>query len=116
MSQAYLPDDDTRAPQIIYVLYLAGLITGTVTLLIGVIVAYVYRGDATPWLREHYRYLIRTFWIGALYSSVAFFLSLIVIGAILWPLLMVWLVVRCVIGIRDVRRHQPPPRPGSWLW
>ncbi|WP_043530057.1 DUF4870 family protein [Litchfieldella xinjiangensis] len=116
MNQYLVPSQDTRVPQIVYALYLAGLLTGSVTTLIGVIVAYVYRGDAAPWLQAHYRYLIRTFWIGLLYSFVAFVLSLIAVGVLLWPLLMIWLIVRCAIGIREVRRQQAPPRPGSWLW
>ncbi|SHE38492.1 Uncharacterized membrane protein [Modicisalibacter ilicicola DSM 19980] len=108
--------DEITVPQIIYVLYLAGLLTANVTLLIGVIMAYVYQGDAAPWLREHYRYQVRTFWIGVLYSLIAFVLSLIVVGILIWPLLMIWLIVRCVIGLRDLRRGQPPANPGSWLW
>lgn len=116
MNQTYLPEQDTRVPQIVYALYLAGLLTGSITMLIGVIVAYVYRDDAAPWLREHYRYQIRTFWIGTLYSIIAFVLSIIAVGALLWPALVIWLIVRCVIGWREVRRHQAPPRPTSWLW
>lgn len=108
--------NEIAVPQVIYVLYLAGLITVNATLLIGVVMAYVYRGEAAPWLREHYRYQIRTFWMGMLYSLVAFVLSLVAVGALVWPLLMVWLVVRCVIGLRDVRRGQPPANPASWLW
>lgn len=108
--------DEISVPQIIYVLYLAGLITANVTLLIGVIMAYVYRGDAPLWLKEHYRYQIRTFWIGLLYSIIAFVLTLIAVGVLIWPLLMVWLIVRCVIGLRGLRRGQPPANPTSWLW
>lgn len=116
MTQTPVNSDDITVPQVIYVLYLAGLITVNATLLIGVVMAYVYRGDAAPWLREHYRYQIRTFWIGMLYSIVAFVLSLVAVGMLAWPLLMGWLIIRCVIGLRDVRRRQPPANPGSWLW
>ncbi len=42
------PPQDTRPPQIVYALYLAGLVTANITLLIGVIVAYVYRREAAP--------------------------------------------------------------------
>ncbi|SHM37605.1 Uncharacterized membrane protein [Vreelandella subglaciescola] len=107
---------DTRTPQIVYALFLGGIVTANITLLIGVIIAYVYRKDAAPWLQQHYRYLIRTFWIGALYFCAVFALSVFVLGAILWPLLAVWLGVRCVLGFIAVRRDQPPARPGSWLW
>ena len=77
MTEQYLPKQDTRPTQIIYALYLAGLVTANVTLLIGVI---------------------------------------IFIGTLLWPLLVVWLGVRCIIGWVAVRKGQPPARPGSWLW
>ena len=111
MTEQYLPKQDTRPTQIIYALYLAGLVTANVTLLIGVIIAYVYRKEAAPWLQAHYR-----FWIGSLYFIVTFTLSLIFIGTLLWPLLVVWLGVRCIIGWVAVRKGQPPARPGSWLW
>lgn len=106
---------DTRTPQIVYVLFLGGIVTANITLLIGVIIAYVYRKDAAPWLQQHYRYLIRTFWIGTLYFCAVFALSVFVLGAILWPLLAIWLGGRCVCGFIAVRRGQSPTRPHSWL-
>ncbi|MDN6180058.1 MAG: hypothetical protein L0I84_03500 [Halomonas subglaciescola] len=116
MSDAYVSRDDTRTPHIVYGLFLGGLLTASLTLLIGVIIAYVYRRDAAPWLQTHYRYLIRTFWIGALYLCAVFAVSVFMLGAILWPLLAVWLGLRCVLGFIALRRRQPPARPGSWLW
>lgn len=111
-----IANDDTLTPQVVYGLFLAGLVTASITLLIGVIIAYVYRKDAAPWLQDHYRLLIRTFWIGSLYFCIAFVLSLVVVGYLLWPLLAVWLVVRCVLGWRALRNGMPPARPTSWLW
>jgi len=32
--------------------------------------AYIYKGDAPDWLKSHYRYQIRKFWIGILYGLV----------------------------------------------
>ncbi|BBI60261.1 hypothetical protein HSBAA_15670 [Vreelandella sulfidaeris] len=72
MTQNDLSRDEIRPPQIIYALYLAGIVTANITLLIGVVIAYVYRKDAALWLQPHYRYLIRTFWIGTLYACIAF--------------------------------------------
>lgn len=116
MTQRDITTEDMRPPQIIYALYLAGLVTANITLLIGVIIAYVYRREAPLWLQPHYRYLIRTFWIGSLYFIVTFTLSLTVVGALLWPFLVIWLGVRCVLGWLSVRKGEPPARPGSWLW
>ncbi|MFC7368257.1 MULTISPECIES: DUF4870 family protein [Vreelandella] len=116
MSQRSFPKEETLPLQIIYALYLAGLVTANITLLIGVIIAYVYRKEAAPWLQAHYRYLIRTFWIGSLYFIITFTLSLALVGTLLWPLLVVWLVARCVLGWLAARKGEPPARPGSWLW
>ena len=116
MTQHDTPGDEIRPPQIVYALYLAGLVTANITLLIGVIVAYVYRREAAPWLQQHYRYMIRTFWIGTLYASVAFLLSIVMVGLLIWPLLAVWLGVRSVLGWINVRKGQPPAPPASWLW
>ncbi len=116
MTQPPVKRDDIRVPQIIYALYLAGIVTANITLLIGVIIAYVYRKEAAPWLQQHYRYLIRTFWIGTLYACIAFLLSIVIVGTLLWPLLAIWLGVRCLLGWFDVRKGLTPARPNSWLW
>jgi len=52
-------------PIIVAILYLANLLTGF-TVLIGLILAYVWRNDGatTDWEETHFTYLIRTFWIG----------------------------------------------------
>lgn len=116
MTQSYIPRDEIRAPQIIYALYLAGIVTANITLLIGVIIAYVYRKETAPWLQQHYRYLIRTFWIGTLYACIAFLLSMVIDNTLLWPLLAVWLGIRCLLGWIAIRKGLTPARPTSWLW
>ena len=69
-------------PIIVAILYLANLFTGF-SVLIGLILAYVWRNDAdvTEWEETHFTYLIRTFWIG-------FWLIVLMIfgmvGAALW--------------------------------
>ena len=54
--------EDRAMPTVVYVLYLLGLFHG-LTLIIGVIMAYVLRGSAGPANASHYTYLIRTFWV-----------------------------------------------------
>ena len=109
------PVKDTTA-KIIYVLYLLSFFAG-VTSLVGVVMAYVYQGDAPEPLRTHYRFQIRTFWIGVLYallSSLA--LTLFGIGILGFAFLAVWLIVRCVKGLRYLDRREPVPDPTTWLW
>ena len=50
----------------VYILYLIGYLTGF-TALVGVIIAHVKASSADEVLRSHYRFQIRTFWIGLLY-------------------------------------------------
>ena len=99
---------------IVYILYLAGLIFG-VTALIGVIIAYVNRHDEPGWLRSHYDFQIRTFWIGLLYLVISSLLTLIVIGWLLILLWYIWVIVRCVRGMKHLARGEPYPNPKSWL-
>lgn len=101
--------------KIVYVLYLVGILIG-VTSLIGVIVAYVYRGEAPDWLQTHYRFQIRTFWIGLLYVVVGGLLSTVLIGYLILLFWLVWLIVRCAKGLQQLDREQPIGDAATWLW
>ncbi len=101
--------------KLVYILYLASLVVG-VTSLVGVVIAYVYQGDAPEGLRTHFRLQIRTFWIGLLYGLVGALLSLLGIGLVLLVFVAVWLVVRCVKGLRYLDRREPYSNDGTWLW
>jgi uncharacterized membrane protein len=76
-----ISDADKSNPKLIYILYLLSPVLG-VTGLIGVIMAYVYRNDAPDWLQSHYRFQIRTFWIGLLYALVGVLLLTVLVGAL----------------------------------
>lgn len=106
---------DTTVVLVVYALMLAGFVVGF-TPLIGVIVAYVYRGKGPDWLDEHYRYQIRTFWIGMLYALIASLLTLIGVGLILMVALAIWLIVRCVKGFKAVQEKRAPSKVETWLW
>lgn len=71
---------------IIYVLYLVSLVVG-VTAIVGVIMAYVSKTDAPEWLKSHYVFLIRTFWI-----------------------------VRCAQGLNLLSKNQPVPNYQTWMF
>ena len=45
----------TSNAKLVYILYLAGIIIG-ITGLIGVIMAYVNRGDVPDWMKTHYQF------------------------------------------------------------
>jgi len=64
---------------IVYLLYGIGYFNG-ISALIGVIIAHLKVDDADPVLQSHYRFQIRTFWIGLLYLVVAIPLCMVLIG------------------------------------
>ncbi|ATJ83546.1 DUF4870 family protein [Halomonas beimenensis] len=108
------PSPDTTMAMVVYALYLASFVVGF-TSLVGVVIAYVYRGKGPAWLDEHYRYQIRTFWIGLLYGAVAGLLTLIVIGFPLLIALAVWLIIRCVKGFKGLQEKRAPDNVDTWL-
>ncbi|MGA4493503.1 DUF4870 family protein [Vreelandella venusta] len=105
---------DTTMAMVIYALYLASFLVG-VTSLVGIVIAYVYRGKGPEWLDEHYRYQIRTFWIGLLYGSIATLLTFILIGIPMLLALAVWFIVRCVKGFKGLQEKRAPTNVDSWF-
>lgn len=107
------PTDSTA--KIIYILYLVSLAIG-VTAIVGLIMAYVNVGDAPEPLKTHYRFQIRTFWIGLLYAIVGALLSIAGIGVVVLIFLAVWFIVRCVKGLKYLDRRETYPNVETWLW
>jgi len=75
--------------------------------------AHIQLDTADPMLATHYRFQIRTFWIGLLYLVVGTVLSLIIIG---------WAVLRLVVYLVADTQHQgcaraqrAPADCRSWL-
>ncbi|MCZ6886016.1 MAG: hypothetical protein O7E53_06625, partial [Alphaproteobacteria bacterium] len=78
-----------KTANIVYILYLVGLIVG-ITSLVGIVMAYVNRGSAPEWVQTHYRYQIRTFWIGLLYSVIGVAAMIILIGWVIIAFTVIW--------------------------
>jgi uncharacterized membrane protein len=106
--------DERQMPLIIYILYLASFLNG-VTAIVGVVLAYVSRDTAPEWLKSHYTFQIRTFWIGLLLFAIAVPLCFIIIGIPMVLAAAVWFVVRCVLGLSRLTRAEPYPTPLSWV-
>ncbi len=107
--------EETGQAKVIYVLYLAGFIVG-VTPLIGVVMAYLAKGEAPEWLDTHYRYQIRTFWIAFLYTFVSVLLTVILIGILGLLATAVWLIVRCIKGFQALDRGEPIENVATWMF
>ncbi|MDX1484795.1 MAG: hypothetical protein R3229_09955 [Alphaproteobacteria bacterium] len=104
-----------KAANLVYILYLVGLIVG-ITSLVGVVMAYVNRGDAPEWVRSHYRFQIRTFWIGLLYGVIGAVTTLILIGWVIILFVVIWWVIRCAKGMKAVGEGREMANAATWLW
>ncbi|TCD16619.1 DUF4870 family protein [Oricola cellulosilytica] len=98
---------------VVYILYLASALIG-ITAVIGVVIAYINRGKAGGFVESHYTWLIRTFWIGLLYSAIAMVLAMVAVGFPLMIAVVVWAVIRMVKGMMALNRNEPIPDPLTW--
>jgi uncharacterized membrane protein len=106
---------NTTIALVIYILYFVGYFTG-LTLLIGVIMAHVQAGTADPLLATHYRFQIRTFWIGLLYFVIGCILILILVGWLVLLWWFIWSLVRNIKGVLALNEYRPIGNPASWLF
>ena len=100
---------------IVYILYLAGFVTG-VSAVVGLIIAWLQIGRADPVSRSHFRFQIRTFWIGLLFVVVGVITLHIAIGALILLWWVVWTAMRCVKGLLALNAGEPIADPESWLF
>ena len=101
--------------KLIYILYLVNIVVPFCGL-VGLIMAYVNKADAPEWLQSHYQFIIRTFWIGLLYTVIGIILTFIVIGFLVILFALVWMIIRCVKAMGLVDQGQPHPNPTSWMF
>ena len=125
---AVVTPEDRTLPAVVYGLYLLGLVNG-LTILVGLVIAYMNRDNAGPRMRTHYTFLIRTFWIGlavflglGVLIGISAVLSVVLIGIpflmlflFLWGAVGVWFAIRCVVGLVYLSQGEAYPRPDTWL-
>lgn len=107
--------DDRGNVKIVYILYLVSLVV-FITAVVGLVMAYVYRSDASEPVSSHYRWQIRTFWLGALYSVIGLLTSVILVGWLVLLFTAVWFIIRCVKGLQWLDRGEAIPNVESWMF
>ena|SRR5436309_1895250 len=100
---------------IVYVLYFVAYATG-ITALIGVIIAHIQAGTADPVVNTHYRFQIRTFWIGILYLAIGTVLLFVVVGIAIYFWWFIWSLIRNVKGVLALNDNKPIANPASWMF
>jgi uncharacterized membrane protein len=99
----------------VYILYFAAYVVG-ITGLIGVIIAHIKVGSVDEILRSHYRFQIRTFWIGFLYLVIGVILTFVIIGIAVLLWWFIWSLIRNVKGVLALNENKPIPNPTSWMF
>jgi uncharacterized membrane protein len=124
----YPTTEDRAMPAVVYALCILGMFHG-LTLIIGVIMAYVLRGGAGAVNGSHYTYVIRTFWIalvggiiggGIVLVSVPFAFILIGIpflwlGGMICLGAWIWAMIRCIVGAVRLAEGAPIAQPYGYF-
>jgi uncharacterized membrane protein len=101
---------------IVWGLYVASFFTCGLTAIIGVVIAYVKRGElaGTPF-DSHMTYAIRTFWISLIGYLIGGALLIVGIGLLILLAVFVWQIYRTIRGIIRALDSQPIDNPEGWL-
>lgn len=92
---------------LVYALYAASILMG-ITLIGGLVVAYLKRDDAAgTWLESHYRWQIRTFWWLLLWGAIGVLTTLILVGFAVLFGAAVWFIYRVAKGWLALRDGKP---------
>lgn len=106
---------DLNHPTIIALLYLASYVTG-ITGLIGIVLCYVWKADASgTWAESHLQYLANTFWIGLVGGIIGFLLLIVLIGFPILAAVGILCLVRIIMSIVNAQKQQPMPNPSTFL-
>lgn len=107
--------DTTPTAKVIYILLIVSTLVG-ITGIIALIMAYVFKDDSEDWLQSHYRFQIRTYWIGLLYVLLGALTLTITLGYFILLFTFVWVIVRCSKGLKQLEESQPVKNVESWLF
>jgi uncharacterized membrane protein len=93
----------------VYILQALSFFVGGITGLAGAIVNYVKLDEVQgSWIEPHFRWQIRTFWIGLLWGVIGFITTFIIIGWLILLAISIWVIYRIVKGALALNDGQPP--------
>ncbi|MGC3875210.1 DUF4870 family protein [Halomonas sp. GXIMD04776] len=109
---------------LIYALYL-GSVMAVVTAPLGVAIAHFKRGRSAEWVDTHFRFQIRTFWLGVVAGGIGLLLWNLLgyldaapgiawgLGYLFFTACLIWMVARCGVGIHRLMANRPIDNPRS---
>ncbi|MGM0951968.1 MAG: DUF4870 family protein [Pseudomonadota bacterium] len=94
---------------VVYILQALSFFLGGVTALVGVIVNYVKMDEVQgTWLEPHFRWQIRTFWIGLLWTVIGFVTTMLIVGWFILVGIAIWVIYRVVVGALALNDGKAP--------
>lgn len=92
---------------LVYILHVLGFITGGITSIAAIIVNYAkMEGLKNDIAISHFRWQIRTFWWGLLWSLVSLILTYFVIGLLGFVVVFFWYIYRLVRGMINIKDNK----------
>ncbi|MGO1691948.1 MAG: DUF4870 family protein [Marinobacter sp.] len=94
---------------VVYILQGLSFFLGGITGLVGVIINYVKQDDVRgTWVESHFRWQIRTFWIGLLWTVIGVVTTFLIIGWFILLGIAIWLIYRIVKGALALNDGKAP--------
>ncbi|MEI9904767.1 MAG: hypothetical protein WDN06_12930 [Asticcacaulis sp.] len=121
--QAFLRDG-RGLPMLNYALLFFMVMTVGATGVVALLIATFAEDKAPDWVKTHYRFQVRTFWIGVLPAILTYFAGQVLLKVYRTdPLIMffvvlpvlAWVAARVAIGFNHLLNERPYPNPKSWL-
>lgn len=92
---------------VIYALYALSLVIG-ISAIVAIVLNYIKRDEVQgTWLESHFRWQIRTFWWGLLWSVLGALTWIILIGWVVWGVAAVWFIYRIAKGWLNLNDNKP---------
>lgn len=102
-------DSSRNLAVLVYILQALSFFVGGISGLVGVIVNYVKLDDVRDtWVEPHFRWQIRTFWIGLLWSVIGFITLPILVGWFVLLGISIWVIYRIVKGALALNDGKAP--------
>lgn len=98
----------------VYLMLVIGIAVGLLGI-IAVVTATIYKKSAPEWLQTHFRFQVRTFWVGTVLMILGVISLYLLVGYFVLFLAALWIAVRCIRGLIFVSKGLPHPNPTGWL-
>jgi uncharacterized membrane protein len=94
---------------VVYILQGLSFFLGGITGLVGVVINYVKLDDVRDtWVESHFRWQIRTFWIGLLWTVIGAVTTFLIVGWFILLGISIWLIYRIVKGALALNEGKAP--------